>query len=247
LEAIVSKLLSILLASLFFALAFVLPTTASAQSRVGAQVKVSTLGIGGEIGVQVLPKANVRAGFGVFNYSRTFHNDGIAYDGTLNLRSFTANFDWYLAGPLHVGPGILLYNGFKGSALATVPAGQTFTLGGTTYQSSTASPLSGTLAITGNRVAPEILIGLGNLVPRNGRRFTVNLDLGVAFQGSPESALALTGLACAPPNNSGPTCVNAATNSIVQSNMRAQELQLNDDLKVLRYYPVLSFGIGYRF
>jgi hypothetical protein len=241
-------------AVLLFLIALIVPSLASAQAgggrasaRAGAQVKVSTLGIGGDVGVRIASRANVRAGFSLFNYTHTFNNDGITYDGKLNLRSVTASLDLYLAGPLHIGPGILLYNGFKGSATAAVPAGSTFTLGGTTYQSSSASPINGILAVSANKVAPEVLIGFGNLVPRNGRRFTVNLDLGVAFQGSPGSTLLLTGLSCAPPNSSGPTCVNVATNPTVQANILSQQAKLDDNLKILRYYPVLSFGVGYRF
>jgi hypothetical protein len=217
----------LLVAVLLFAVLYGLPSAALAQG-VGAQVHVSTLGIGGDVGVQVHPRANLRAGFNLFNYSRTFDEDGITYDGKLRFRSVTANLDWYLVGPLHLSPGVLLYNGFEVSALASVPGGQTFTLGSATYQSSTAAPVNGDLAVGVNKVAPEILIGVGNLVPRNGR-------------------LNIAGFACLPPNSTGPTCVNVATNPIVQANVQAQQAKLNDDFSILRYYPVVSFGIGYRF
>jgi hypothetical protein len=219
----------------------------SAGSRIGVQAKFSTLGIGGEVGIRVLPKANVRAGFSLFNYSHTFTKDGIAYDGTLRLRSVNANFDWYLIGPFHVSPGVLLYNGFRGTATAAVAGGQTFTLGGTTYQSSTAAPLNGSLAISPKKAAPELLIGFGNLVPRSSRHFTANVDLGVVFQGALNSTLALGGFACVPPNSTGPTCVNAGTDPTVQANVKAQQTKLDTDLKAFKYYPVISFGIGWKF
>src|SRR6185295_3497319 len=124
--------------------------------------------------------------------------------------------------------------------------GSTLTLGNITYQSSTASPLTGTLDVKVRQAAPEILFGFGNLVPGN-RHFTINSDFGVVFQGSPNSTLALKGLACLPPNSSGPTCVDAATNPIVVANTKAQQEKLNSDLAVYKYYPVFSLGIGYRF
>lgn len=218
-----------------------------AASRIGVQAKFSTLGFGGEVGIAVLPKANVRAGFALYNFSHTFSKDGIAYDGTLRLRSVNANFDWYLIGPFHISPGVLLYNGFRGAATAAVAGGQTFTLGSTTYQSSTATPLNGSLDISPKKAAPELLIGFGNLVPRSHRHFTANVDLGVVFQGALNSTLALAGLACVPPNSTGPTCVNAATDPTVQANVTAQQTKLDNDLKAIKYYPVISFGIGFKF
>ena len=47
--------------------------------RVGAAVKVSTLGGGAEVAVRVTHRTNVRAGFNVITYSRGFNKDGIAY------------------------------------------------------------------------------------------------------------------------------------------------------------------------
>ena len=243
----VAALLLAMLALFSPSLGFAQSGSGAAASKIGAQVKISTLGIGGELGFQVHRRANVRAGFNIFNYDHAFNKDGITYAGKLTLRSMTANFDWYLLGPLHIGPGVLLYNGFHGSAIAAVPGGSTLTLGNTTYESSTTAPLNGSLALGVNRVAPELLIGVGNLVPRSDRHFTVNFDLGVVFQGSPNSILILSGFACAPPNSTGPTCVNAGTNPIVQANVKSQEDKLNSDLSAFKYYPVISFGIGYKF
>jgi hypothetical protein len=223
------------------------PMTLLAQSEgskiaVGIQAKISTLGAGGEIGIGLRPRINVRAGFNGLSYSHTFSKDGISYGGQLTLRSLTANVDFYVLGPLHISPGALLYNGFKGSATASVPAGQTFTLGGTTYQSGAGNPLNGSAALTVAKAAPEILIGVGNLVPR--KHFTANFDIGVVFQGSLTSQLNLAGQACAP---NGQNCVNAATDPTVQSNVVAQQTKLNNDLAPFKYYPVISFGIGYKF
>jgi hypothetical protein len=97
------------------------------------------------------------------------------------------------------------------------------------------------------KAAPELLIGIGNLAPRSGRHITFNFDTGVVFQGTLTSALALTGQACVPPNTSGVTCVEASTNSTVQANVIAQQAKLNSDLKTFKYYPIVSFGIGWHF
>ena len=61
--------------------------------RVGAAVRVSTLGAGAEVAVRVTHRTNVRAGFNVITYSRGFNKDGIAYNGQLDFKTFEAHYD----------------------------------------------------------------------------------------------------------------------------------------------------------
>ena len=229
------------------ALLFVVLTsfpTAVAQSGVGIGAKMSTLGAGIEVAAQVTQRMNVRGGFNEFRYSRDFHKSGISYSGELTLRSVTANLDFYVVGPLHLSPGLLLYNGNRGSADATVTGGQTFSLGGVTYLSNPANPVTGNGKLRLNKVAPEFLIGFGNLVPRSGRHFTVNFEFGAVYQGPPSVKLNLNGSVCTP---RGTNCVNPAADPIVLSNIKAEESKLNHDLSPFKFYPVISLGFGYRF
>jgi hypothetical protein len=48
---------------------------------VGVGVKVSTLGIGGELALPVTHRSNMRFGFNAFNYNHTFNKDGVTYKG----------------------------------------------------------------------------------------------------------------------------------------------------------------------
>jgi hypothetical protein len=213
-------------------------------SRTGMQLKMSTLGAGIEGALKVAPRINVRAGFNDFSYGRSLDNDGIHYDGNLTLRSASVNADFYVLGPLHLSPGLLLYDGNRGAATASVPGGQTFTLGSATYLSSPSNPANGSATLGFNAAAPEFLIGLGNLVPRSRRRFTVNFEFGAAYQGSPAMKLNLGGGVC---NPSGAGCVNAATDPTVQSNVEAQQAKLSRNLSFFRFYPLVSLGFGFRF
>ncbi len=219
---------------------------AQSGSFLGAQAVLSTLGPGGEVAVRILPRVNLRGGFAVLSFHHTFRHAGTDYAGTLFLRSAAARIDFYPAGPFHISPGVLLYNGFHESALAAIPGGATLTLGGVSYQSSTASPLSQRLDIRVRKTSPQITFGFGNLVPSRGH-FTWNSDFGVVFAGPPRTTLAVAGLACLPPNTSGPACVDASTNPAVAAAVSAQREKINISLSVYRYYPLLSFGIGYRF
>lgn len=103
--------------------------------------------------------------------------------------------------------------------------------------------LTGTGKLDFVKAAPTVMLGFGNLVPQH-RHFTYNFDLGVVFQGSARTKLNLTGNACDP---LGLNCVNAATDPTVQANIIGEQNKVNNKLSPFKYYPVISFGFGYRF
>ena len=212
------------------------------SSKVGIGVKVSSLGAGIEAAVPVFGKLNVRGGFNAINYSHPFHQDGITYNGNLSWRSGEASLDWFPFGEFHVSPGVIFYNGNKVTATALVPGSQSFTLNGVSYTSDPTSPISGAGNVVVRRAAPKITLGFGNLIPRSGRRLSFLAEVGVAYQGAPQSALAFQGNAC----NSG-GCVNAATNPAVLANIAAEQTKINDNLSPLRFHPIISVGFGFNF
>lgn len=214
------------------------------RGQVGVGVRLSLLGPGAEAAVSLSKHFNVRGGFNYFSYGRDFTHDGVTYKGQLDLRSGEAHLDWSPLGQwFHVSPGVLVYNGNKLSGNANVPGNSTFTLGGTTYLSDPSNPIGGNGRVDFRKVSPTAMIGFGNLVPRH-KHFTVTTDLGVVFQGTARTKLQLTGNACAP---NGTNCVNAATDPNVQTNVLAEQTKINNKLSPYKYYPVLSFGFGYRF
>ena len=223
------------------------PVRASSEreiGKVGVSVGMSTLGAGAEVGVSVARKVNIRGGFNAFSYSRGFGKDGITYNGDLKLRSGSVLLDWFpFRGGFHLSPGALVYNGNGATANANVPAGQTFTLGGTTYQSDSTDPVTGKGKLDFTKAAPMVLFGWGNLVPRT-KHFILKFETGVVFQGSPRAKLALAGTACQP---GGGSCVNAATDPGVQNSVQAEQTKLNNSMSPFKYYPVISIATGYRF
>jgi len=216
----------------------------SERGKVGMIFKISTLGPGAEVAVSLAHKLNLRSGINFFTYSRGFVNDGIKYNGQLNLHSGELHLDWYpFAHGFHLSPGLLVYNGNGATANASVPGNNTFRLGGTSYLSDPNQPITGKGKLGFNKVAPTLLFGFGNLVPRT-RHFSVNFDLGVVFQGTASTTLNLAGNAC---NPDGTNCVNAATDPNVQASVQSQQRKINNDLSPYKYYPVISLGFGYRF
>ena len=213
--------------------------------RIGVGVKLSLLGIGGEGAVALTKRINVRGGFNFFNYSDTFSKDGISYGAQLAFRSGEAHLDLFpFAGAFHVSPGLLFYNDNHIDATASVPGGQSFTLGGVSYISSATNPVSGTAKLGFNKVAPTLLIGFGNLIPRNRRRFSLTTEFGVAYTGAPKASLALQGTGC---SNPALLCVNVATDPTVQSNVQSEVAKVNHDVSVVKIYPLASFGFAVNF
>jgi hypothetical protein len=222
------------------------PTKSMDSGTVGMGVKVSLLGAGAEAAVRVTHRTNVRAGFNMINYSRTFNKDGIAYDGQLSFKTFEAHYDIFpWAKSFHISPGVLVYAADPIMATAAIPGGQSFTLGGQTYYSDTAVPLTGNGKINFNKAAPMITVGWGNLVSRKeGKHFSVPVELGVAFQGSPKASLGLTGNICDSP---GVNCRNVATDPGAQANIVSEQNKVNNSMSFFKAYPIISVGFGYKF
>jgi hypothetical protein len=221
-----------------------IPLGSEGPRHIGVGAKISLLGVGGEAAVALSKRINVRGGFNFFNYSRGFGKDGINYGAQLAFRSAEAHLDWFPLGGFHLSPGLLFYNDNHIDATAAVPAGQQFTLGGVTYSSSATNPVTGTAKLGFNKVAPSFLIGFGNLIPRNRRRFSFTTEFGVAYTGAPKASLNLQGTACTVPVA---ICVNAATDPIVQSNVQSEVAKVNHDVSVVKIYPLASFGFAVNF
>jgi len=214
------------------------------SSKVGIGVKFSTLGAGIEVATPLTYKLNLRGGFNIFRYSRAITNNGIVYDGNLHFQSAEAHLDWFPFGGFHVSPGLLFYNGNSVTATAAVPGGQSFSLGGTQYLSDPAVPVTGTGTLDFVKVAPSIMVGVGNLIPRNGRHYSFLFEIGGAYQGSARVALNLVGNVCDP---TGTICRPIASDPTVQANVLAQQQKIKNDVNPYRFFPVISGGIGFNF
>ena len=226
-----------------------LPSLGGDQTRVhpfravAFGLTASTLGAGAELAIPVARTLNLRVGGNYVLLHYPFNIDGIDYSPGLKFTSGRASVDWFPHhGAFHVSAGALYFrNNISGTA--DVAEGQTFSLGGTNYINSVDDPIHGAASIAyGKRIAPMVLLGFGNILPRSGRHLSVPFEFGGAYLQAPVLNLKLSGTACTTQG-----CFNAATDPQVQANLTKEVTTLQSDLRFLQVYPIVSLGLACRF
>ena len=227
-----------------FAPPAVSPVHMRAFSSVGVDVKAGIDGIGFDVATPLSNHFNLRAMASFFSVDTSFNTDGIQTDATLHLGNAGAALDWFpFAGGFHLSPGVWFYDNNHASGNSVVPGGQTFTLSNSTYTSSADDPVRGTSYLDfGASAAPTLTVGWGNLIPRSGRHFSFPVEVGFAVARQPAISYTLAGSAC---DQYG--CMDVATDPEIQANLKQEQRDINSDLAPLRFFPILSAGVGYRF
>lgn len=203
----------------------------------------TTIGGGVQIATPLGNRLNLRVGGNFVQFQYPFTKDGVDYTPRIKLESGQGTVDWFPGnGEFHVSAGALYFrNGFSG--LANVQPGQIYKLGDTTYINSIDDPVSGNASLSYDRkVAPIVLLGWGNLIPRTGRHVTFPVEFGVAYMGAPQMKLQLSGTSCTTDG-----CFDNATDPSTLNNIKQEQNEIDNDLRYTKFYPVLSMGFGYRF
>lgn len=195
--------------------------------------KAGTLGLGAEMTVGLSERANLRLGMNgaSIDLSGLTDNDDSTtsaeeIDLTLDLSTIAALLDWHVwAGGFRLTAGAMLNNN---EINMSVDVSETVEIGDKTYR---VDDLDGSVGF--GSIAPYLGIGYGNAVDKDGR-FTFALDLGVMLQGSPEVDINAT-----------------ASDPRLQSSLNAElvkeEQNIEDDVKGMTVYPVISLGLACRF
>jgi len=206
------------------------PAAWSQSGRLALAAKAGTLGLGGELSVNVLTDLNCRFGATVLDVGFDSQVADIDYDFDLDLQAFPLMVDWYpFDDAFHISAGIILNETDIG--LDAEYAGLV-TIGNVTYPGNQVGILSGDLSF--DPVAPYIGIGWGNAFGSR-RRWGFMTDFGVAFIGSPDVSLTAT----------GPLAV--AADPAFLANLAREQEDLEDDLSDFKVYPVLSVSLFLRF
>lgn len=192
-------------------------------------VKGGTAGIGGEVTIGVIDNLNFRTGYNYFNYDGSTTESDIDYDYELKLRSLPLLVDLHpFGGGFRVTTGIFLnHNEVTGTAQ---PTGTTIEIGGTDYPVAGVGTLDAKIDF--RKTAPYLGIGWGNAV-NSSSPLSLSLDIGVMFQGTPKVSLDATGA--------------LASNPAFQESLDQEIEDVKDDIENLKYYPIISLGIAYKF
>jgi hypothetical protein len=193
--------------------------------------RVGTLGFGLELNKLLMSHLGIRVGGNYFKWSTNKTNSGISYDVSAKLHAFSALLDLYPSGrgAFHLTGGIMT-NPVTVSGTGVPDATGNFSINGNTYTAAQVGTLNGDVKY------PDIdaYAGLGFGTPaRKGGPLEFLFDIGVVI-GTAKVALTGTGTAASTPP--------------LSTDLAAQAKTTQDDLdKYAKVWPVLSFGLAYRF
>jgi hypothetical protein len=213
---------------LMCALCVAMPFSAQASASVDIDVHASTLGFGVGFAIPVTENLAGRLSLSKSNYAFQTTSDKINYDANLKLENVAALADWHLfSGITHLTAG-LIYNN-NGFSMNAVPTSGSFTINGVPYNTTQISSLSADTSF--NKIAPYLGFGWSGRASKTG--FSFKSDIGVMFQGTPKSTLAVSGTLANDPN--------------VVANVAAEQAKLDSDMENFKLYPVVSVGMAYAF
>ena len=209
---------------------------ANAAPSVAAAVRVGTPGYGLELDLGLADRFAARLGYSFLDYDHSIHDTDLRYDGKLKINNASALFDWYVFGnAFHLTAGATS-GGVKLEATGRPNRG-TYELNGTTYTAADVGSIGGRIKF-GNSFAPYVGLGWGNAVDP-ARRLTFLFDVGVIYGGTPSVSLTAT---CGPTAPQGtPLCTR------LQQDVQAERRDLEDNVDLARWYPVVNLGLAYRF
>lgn len=200
----------------------------SANDNFWIGIKAGTLGYGAEVSWRPIGWLDVRAGANFFDYDDTGSQAGINYDATLALDTY------YLTGNLRfpVSPFRITAGAFSNNNEIRMVS-----LDMAAYQIGD-SPVPFTPTEVGtletvtsfDSVSPYIGAGFDFTVIN---RLGLSLDFGVLWQGDPIVTLTSTG--------------TLASNQVFQDALEVERQQLEEEVEVLKAYPVVSIGFNFNF
>ncbi len=199
---------------------------------IGLGVRLGTMGVGGEMAFQVIrDRLNLRGAFngGTFNMGTT--QGDVDYDTRFQLRSGLILADWHVGG----GPFKLVGGAaWHGTAVeGTAQPTKNVTLGGETFTPEQVGRLRAGADYDG--WGGYVGIGFGNLAAAHRGRWAAFFDLGVMISPEPELFLeSQDGVLSGSP--------------LLRRRLQEELDDFNRNYADwLRYYPVLSLGLAFRF
>jgi len=213
------------------------PAAHAVEMGVGARAGTFGLGVDFDLGL-IENTLNLRLGYNTLGFDYTVDDTDVRYDGEVEINSFSAMLDWHVVGgSFRVSLGAV-GSGPEIDIVGTPSSTNTYTIGNTTYTAAQIGSVRGKVEL-GNSVAPYIGLGFGNVAGSN--RVSFLFDVGLIYGGTPDVSLTAT---C------GTALSTTACNTLqtqLQNDVRVERQELEDDVSAIKWFPVISFGIGVRF
>jgi hypothetical protein len=205
--------------------------TDSERGVISAAVTAGTLGIGPEVGFRFSDYIGVRGSATFLGVSSDFDSDDITYRGKLKLKSFGAMLDVHpFGGAFRVSAGARINrNRVNVSASPNADSTGTVTVGDEEFTAAQVGTLSGRATV--KKFSPALTLGWAG---KNRPGLFFLAEGGVLFQG----AARLRDFRA-----SGSASANPQFNAALERERR----DLQNDVDKVKVYPILQFGIGYRF
>ena len=219
---------------LILSLALAMPASA-ADLAVGG--RVGTLGLGVELTARLGTQVNLRVGAHAGSYDDRRVADDIEYDATAEVRAGTALLDWHPGGGSFRLSGGAVFNGNEVEGESLPPASGFYEIGDVQVPAALLGRLEG--RVEWDSVAPYAGLGFGNPLGGDGG-WSFGLDLGVIFQGEPQVTLT-------PVFAPGSPLDNPVGRALLRTQLDAEERNLEEEFADFDLYPVLAFGVSYRF
>jgi len=199
-----------------------LPMSSFAEASFGDNqsigAKISTLGLGLDYSFTIAESFEGRVGFNALKHNLSKTLNGDDFRGDIKLGTVDMLVDWFPAhDSLRLTAG-LMYNKNKVAMSRT----------GSAYGLTVTEFAYGDY----RKLAPYL--GIGWTGKKKDAGLSLAADLGVLFQGNPRSYIGTDSSLCL----SDPTC---------NQKLIGDSVQLNDEMRKLRYYPVASATASYMF
>jgi len=205
----------------------------TARAAVGVTAKVGTLGLGGDVTVSLFEPLNIRAGGNILRYEWDGESNASGGDTAdkiklkLNMENFPVLLDLhpFSGSGFRISGGAVFNN--NEVTLSAVP-GRTVEINDREYS---ITSLDGKIDFS--KVAPYVGIGYGNAADRSSN-WHFACEFGVMFMGTPEVTLHAT-------------ASDPGLQPQLDADVEEQKKKYEDDVNILRIYPVISVGVSYTF
>lgn len=201
---------------------------ASHYADVSVALRFGTTGLGLELGKLLTSHVAVRVGANYLKVTATKEQSDVTYNATLKMQALSALLDLFPGrrGGFHLTAGVVT-NPVTITGTGQ-PSGSSYTINGVSYTIAQV----GTLTAVAKFPSASPYVGIGFGTPARNHAFEFLFDLGAVI-GQPTITMSATG---------------AAANPALTGDIQTQIATTQSDVrKYLKVWPVISFGLAYRF